>query len=169
MPKKIKIETLFQEDKKKYLSIIFFTIQFSNKIKRFREYHYRYALQKNHNLSPPYQKALSNTFDNEIKMEYANPYSPIKKYFESRSNLVDHINNLVDINILKKETIDGKNHYQLARDYVSDLFYAYNSYWFRTLPKKVPHELLSKMRKDLESKYEYELKKYDAFFISYII
>ena len=169
MPKEIKIETLFQDDKKKYLAIVFFTIQFANKKEWLREYHYRYALQKNHNLSPPYQKAISTAFDNDLKMEYANTYSPIEKCFTSRSNLVDHLNKLVDLNLLEKKNIDGKNHYRLGRDYVDELLFACDCAWFSALPKKVPHGLLSEMRDDLESKYEDELKKYDAFFIRYSV
>ena len=169
MPKEIKIETLFQEDKKKYQAIVFFTIQFANKKEWLREYHYRYALQKNHNLSPPYQKAISTAFDNDLKMEYANTYSPIEKCFTSRSNLVDHLNKLVDLNLLEKKNIDGKNHYRLGRDYAGELFFAYDCAWFSALPKKVPRGLLSEMRNDLVSKYEDELKKYDAFFIRYSV
>jgi len=169
MPKEIKIETLFQDDKKKYLAIVFFTIQFANKKEWLREYHYRYALQKNHNLSPPYQKAISTAFDNDLKKEYANPYSPIEKCFTSRSNLVDHLNKLIDLNLLEKKNIDGKNHYRLGSDYAGELFFAYDCAWFSALPKKIPRGLLSKMKTDLLSKYKDELKKYDAFFIRYSI
>jgi len=124
---------------------------------------------KKNNLSPPYQKAISTAFDNDLKKEYANPYSPIEKCFTSRSNLVDHLNKLIDLNLLEKKNIDGKNHYRLGSDYAGELFFAYDCAWFSALPKKIPRGLLSKMKTDLLSKYKDELKKYDAFFIRYSI
>ena len=102
-------------------------------------------------------------------MEYENPYSPIKKCFNSRSNLVDHLKKLVELDLLKEKTIFGKNHYRFDRTSVGNLIYAYNYAWFTMLLKKIPNELLTKMRADLVSKYGDEIKKHDAFFISYRI
>ena len=169
MRKEVKIETLFQEGKEKYLTIIYFTMQFADKIEWFREYHFRYALEKNPNLSPPYQKTLSNEFDKELKEAYTKPYSPIKKCFTSRSNLVDYLKNLVKLELLEKKTIDGKNHYRFARGNVRELFYAYDCAWFIALTKKIPQQLLNKMKEYLEKEYRDELKKHDAFFIRYRI
>ena len=70
MLKEIKIENLFEEDKKKYLAIIFFTYQFACIRKWFRLCHYRYALQKNHNLSHTYEKSISKIFDEVLNREY---------------------------------------------------------------------------------------------------
>jgi len=169
MPREITIENLFREDKKKYLAIVFLTIQFAHKKEWLRLYHYRYALQKNHDLSFSFQKSISLTFDEELEKEYTNLYSPIKKCFKSRSNLIDHLNKLVEKELLEKKYINGENQYRLNKDYVNLIFYAYNCAWFSALTKKVPHELLSEMRNDLVSKYGDELKKYDAFFIHYRI
>jgi len=167
MPKEISIETLFQREKKKYLAIVFFTLQFANEIEWFRLYHYRYALQKNHGIKPSFQRSITVSFDRGLQNEYKNAYSFIKKCFNSRSNLIDHINKLVDMKLLEKKFISGEYHYRLKGNYKNTFFYAYDCAWFSALTKKVPHELLSEMRNDLVSKYGDELKKYDAFFIHY--
>ena len=166
MTKEVSIETLLQKDKKKYLAILFFTLQFTYKKKWFRLYHYRYALQKNHNLSYSFQKSISKTFGSELINEYNNPYSFINKCFNSRSNLIDHLNNLVKIDILKREIINEVYHYQLNTDFKDKLFYAFECAWFNSLTKKVPYEILRKIRNHIESEFEKELKKYNAMFYS---
>jgi len=166
MPKEISIETLFQRGKKKYLAIVFFTLQFANEIKWFRLYHYRYALQKNHGIKPSFQRSIPVSFDRDLQNEYKNAYSFIKKCFNSRSNLIDHINKLVDMGLLEKKFISGENHYRLKDNYIDTVFYAYNCAWFTALTKKVPHELLREMRDQLVSKYRDELKKHNALLLT---
>ena len=80
MPKEISIETLFQKTNKKYLAIVFFTIQFANELKWFRLYHYRYALQTNHNIRPSFaRRYIPAIFIRKLEDDYKNPYSLIKK------------------------------------------------------------------------------------------
>ena len=166
MSKEISIETLFQREKKKYLAIVFFTLQFANEIKWFRLYHYRYALQKNHGIKPSFQRSIPVSFDRYLQNEYKNSYSFIKKCFNSRSNLIDHINKSVDMNLLEKKFIFGEYHYRLKGNYIDTVFYAYDCAWFSALTKKVPHDILRNIRNHIKSKFEDELKEYNALFLT---
>ena len=94
---------------------------------------------------------------------------PIKKCFDSRSNLVDHLKYLVDLELMERKTINGKNHYRFNNRNAHQLINAYNYAWFRELPDKVSSELLGRMRNDLESKYREELKESGALFLRYRI
>ncbi|NHK31665.1 MAG: hypothetical protein FK730_09960 [Asgard group archaeon] len=160
MSKKLSIDNLFQEDKKKYLAIVFLTLQFPQENNWLRLYHYRYALQINHGIKSSFQKKITIEFNQMIKEENKNPHSIIKKCFKSRGNLVDHINKLVDIELLKKKFVSGEWKYQLNSDFKEKLFYAYNCEWFRKLTKEVPYDVLGKMRNHIESNFKEELKKY---------
>jgi len=166
MPREITIENLFREDKKKYLAIVFFTHQFANEIKWFRLYHYRYALQKNHGIKPTFQRSIPVSFDRYLQNEYKNAYSFIKKCFNSRSNLIDHINKLVDIKLLEKKFISGEYHYRLKENYIDTIFYAIDCAWFTALTKKVPHDTLREIKNHIESEYKDELKKYNALLLT---
>jgi len=165
VPKEISIETLFQNANKQYLAIVFFTIQFANEIKWFRLYHYRYALQNNHNIHLSFaRRHIPAIFNRMLEDDYKNPYSLIKKCFNSRTNLIDHLNRLVKINILEKKKIYGEYHYRLDKKYVGKLFYSYNCAWLDAMKMKVPHDLLQKIKTHIESEFKGELKKYNAFF-----
>jgi len=166
MPKEISIETLFQREKKKYLAIVFFTLQFAYEIEWFRLYHYRYALQKNSDIHPSFQRSIPVSFDRDLKNEYKNTYSFIKKCFNSRSNLIDHINKLVDIKLLEKKFISGEYHYRLKGNYINTFFYAIDCAWFTALIKKVPHDTLRKIKNHIESEFKDELEKYNALLLT---
>ena len=166
MPRKISIESLFQRGKNKYLAIVFFTIQFSNEIKWFRLYHYRYALQKNHDIRLSFQRYVPVSFDRDLQNEYKNAYSFIKKCFNSRSNLIDHINKLVYIGLLEKKFTNGEYHYRLKDNYIDKIFYAYDCAWFSALNKKVPHDLLRKIKNHIETEFKDELQKYNALLLA---
>ena len=166
MPKRISIEALFQREKKKYLAIVFFTKQFAHEIEWFRLYHYRYALQKNHGIKPSFQRSITVSFDRNLQNEYKNAYSFIKKCFNSRTNLIDHINKLVDMNLLEKKFISGEYHYRLKGNNIDTVFYAYDCAWFSALTKKVPHDILRNIKNHIESKFEDELKEYNALLLT---
>jgi hypothetical protein len=166
MPKEMIVENLFQKNKIKYLAIIFFTLQFSYDIKWFRLYHYRYALQKNHGIQPSFQRFIPASFDRILNNEYRKSNSFIKQCFNSRSNLIDHINKLVDMDLLEKKHISGENHYRLKSGYKNKIFYAIDCAWFNALKRKLPPNTLHNIKKNIESEFEVELKKYNAFYLT---
>ena len=106
-------------------------------------------MENNHNLSLPYKKALANVFDKDLKMEYANPYSPIKKCFDSRSNLVDHLNNLVDLDLLKKKTINGKKHILIEGGNTNSGFFKSSLYSSELHELTINNPAIHKMDKEI--------------------
>jgi len=65
--------------------------------------------------------------------------------------------------LLEKKIISGEYHYRLKSNFKDTLFYAYDCAWFSALTKKIPHDTLRKIKKQIESEFEDELKKYNAF------